>query len=530
VRLIYNIDIQKLYLYYNMSFSVSNQSSGSFITALSGTKGIASQNSGGSGILYYSTDSGATWTQSTFLANISVSSISLSGNNGVAACINTITGSSSIYYTSDGGASWFLSFSFLGVSTGSILISIYGSNAVVGVNSITNNYEVYYSNNGGNTWTLGFSASAVTAESVANVSVSSSSMIVVTREGINTIFWNSTNNGSTWNNTLSLVNVLQPSLSLSGANAIVCGQNGINGLVRYSTDNGTTWNIPTTTPLTFNNITKKVFIDGSVAMIGGINTSTNNSFIWYSTDSGANWTESSQSLANTNTFTAISVSGNNGLASLNDTSSTGYLYYSTNQGAAWTQTPGLTSITINDANLSGNRGVSGTSSGIYYTSSPLCYEANTLILVLENEEEVYKKVSELKVGDLVKTYKQGYKKINLLRSFTYKPLDKNNDLNLLYKHKENGVILTAGHSILVDEFTEEEKLNNKKYRFDQTIEDKKLLLACSSDKFEKIDDDQEYELYHFSLESDEPKSHFGVYINDGILSESCSEEALLRMF
>ena len=33
------------------------------------------------------------------------------------------------------------------------------------------------------------------------------------------------------------------------------------------------------------------------------------------------------------------------------------------------------------------------------------------------------------------------------------------------------------------------------------IEDKKLLLACSSDKFEKIDDDQEYELYHFSLES-----------------------------
>ena len=162
----------------------------------------------------------------------------------------------------------------------------------------------------------------------------------------------------------------------------------------------------------------------------------------------------------------------------------------------------------------------------------ICYEANTLILILENEEEVYKKVSELKVGDLVKTYKQGYKKIKLLRSFKHKPLDKNNHLNLLYKHKENGVIVTGGHSILVDELTEQEKLNNLKHYgngFNETIEDKKLLLACSSDKFEMIDDyREEYHLCHFSLESDDPKEHFGVYITDGILSESCPEEALLH--
>lgn len=163
--------------------------------------------------------------------------------------------------------------------------------------------------------------------------------------------------------------------------------------------------------------------------------------------------------------------------------------------------------------------------------SMICYEANTLILILENEEEVYKKVSELKVGDLVKTYKQGYKKIKLFRSFKYKPLDINNDLNLLYKHKENGVVVTGGHSILVDELTEQEKVNNlKHYGFNQTIEDKKLLLACSSDKFEKIDDyREEYNLCHFSLESDNPKEHFGVYITDGILSESCPEETLLKM-
>jgi len=162
--------------------------------------------------------------------------------------------------------------------------------------------------------------------------------------------------------------------------------------------------------------------------------------------------------------------------------------------------------------------------------SIICYEANTLILITENEEEVYKKVSELKVGDLVKTYKQGYKKIKLFRSFKYNPFNISNDLNLLYKHKENGVIVTGGHSILVDELTEQEKLNNlKHYGFDQTIEDKKLLLACSSDKFEKIDYRNEYYLCHFSLESDDPKEHFGVYMTDGILSESCPEEALLKI-
>ena len=402
---------------------------------------------------------------------------------------------------------------------------------MIGINSTTNNYEVYYSNNGGNTWTLGFSAATGDPESVANVAAGSSSMIVVTREGIipSTKFWNSTDNGVSWNNSFSILNVINPSLSLSGANAIVCGQSGISGFVRYSTDNGNTWSIPSSTPPTFNNITSKVSIDGSIAMIGGINNLSNNSFIWYSIDGGASWIASPQALSSPATFTAISVSGNNGLASINDSGSLGYLYYSTDQGANWVNAISLAATTINDANLSGNQGISGTSAGIYYTSSPLCYEGNTLILVLENEEEVYKKVSELKVGDLVKTYKQGYKKINLLRSFSYKPLDKNNELNLLYKHKENGFILTAGHSILVDKLTKQEKINNKKFSFSQTIEDKKLLLACSSDKFEKIDDNQEYHLYHFSLESDEPKSHFGVYINDCILSESCSEEALLRM-
>ena len=191
-------------------------------------------------------------------------------------------------------------------------------------------------------------------------------------------------------------------------------------------------------------------------------------------------------------------------------------------------------LTINSLGIQGDI-LGSTASPFYGATNVLlsitCYEANTLILILENNEEVYKKVSKLKVGDLVKTYKKGYKKIKLLHSFKYKPPSGIKGLNMLYKHKENGVIITGGHSILVDELTEQEKINNlKQCGFNKTIEDKKLLLACSSDKFKKIDDCcKEYHLFHFSLETDDPKEHFGVYITDGILSESCPKDALLRM-
>jgi hypothetical protein len=505
--------------------------------------------------LYYSINYGANWSSngSGSVPNVTFSSISLdllSGQNGVAAGIHNTTFDPVVYYTSNGGSSWSLSTGLpSSFATSSIHVSIFDSNALVGINSPTtvspsfSEYRVYYSTNGGSNWLIwNFSSSAIKGQA-ANVAVSSSSMIVLTTDNEtntgpvgNTKIYSSIDNGSTFILSEHLYFVLtNSSLSSSGTNSVICGQDGgsSNGYILYSNNNGgpSTWaNQTFGSPTLLGNVTKVVSIDGSVAMIGGINGT--NAFIWYSNGGGL-WTNSNFVLANASSFTGISVSAGYGLASINTNTNTGYLYYSTDQGHNWTNAGGgtLSATTINDVSLSGAEGVAGTSNGIYYTISPLCYEANTLILILENEEEVYKKVSELKVGDLVKTYKQGYKKIKLFRSFKYKPLDINNDLNLLYKHKENGVVVTGGHSILVDELTEQEKVNNlKHYGFNQTIEDKKLLLACSSDKFEKIDDyREEYHLCHFSLESDNPKEHFGVYITDGILSESCPEDALLKM-
>jgi hypothetical protein len=179
------------------------------------------------------------------------------------------------------------------------------------------------------------------------------------------------------------------------------------------------------------------------------------------------------------------------------------------------------------------RAIAGSNSnqGIYYSSGPVCFEKNTLILVLENDNEVYKKISTLNVGDFVKTYRHGYKKIKVIKSFTYNFENITRLKNSLFKMKDHDVIVTGRHGILVDELTEEEKNNVKECGTElRYIEDKIVLPACASDKFERIVSDKEYELWHFALENDDVNAVFGVYINDGILSESCSEAVITNQF
>jgi hypothetical protein len=147
---------------------------------------------------------------------------------------------------------------------------------------------------------------------------------------------------------------------------------------------------------------------------------------------------------------------------------------------------------------------------------------------LENEVEVYKKICELKVGDIVKTYKHGYKKIKMIKSFDYNMTNITRLKRCMYKMKDHNVIVTGKHGLLVDELTTEEIKNIKKCGTSvRCIDDKQVLPACASDKFEKITDIFEFELWHFVLENDDESKNYGIYITDGILSESCSEKAFM---
>jgi len=146
-----------------MSFSKSNITSGSFLTNLTKTNGIAStyDEETSTGKLYYSLNGGSIWCLAKSVPDTSfVTALSLKGGNGilnaVAAGIDNTTYYSSIYYSTNSGQSWILSESGLPdlseTEVYKMLVNICGLNAVIAVQTAESVLLLYYSIDGGNNW------------------------------------------------------------------------------------------------------------------------------------------------------------------------------------------------------------------------------------------------------------------------------------------------------------------------------------------------------------------------------------------
>ena len=147
-----------------------------------------------------------------------------------------------------------------------------------------------------------------------------------------------------------------------------------------------------------------------------------------------------------------------------------------------------------------------------------CYLKGTLILTSNDE---YIKIENLNKGELIKTYKNENKKILYIgkKNFCNSTL---NILFALYKNKENNLIVSGGHSILVDNLTVEQEEQQNNIFFNKKLEDKYLLLCCYSDLFEKMEiDNKNYEIYHLCLENENEDDFYGIWANN-MLSETCS--------
>jgi hypothetical protein len=158
----------------------------------------------------------------------------------------------------------------------------------------------------------------------------------------------------------------------------------------------------------------------------------------------------------------------------------------------------------------------------YFTGAS-CYNEGSKILILDNGEEKYVNIETLKKGMLVKTYLHGYKAVKMIgKNF----IVNNVKNNLKSMYKINDLIVTGGHCLLVD------NLNCDDYSIsikqNKKIDDKHCLLVCDNERAEKIFDSNVYTIYHFVIDYDENeidgnKKRYGVYTNDGMLSESTSE-------
>jgi hypothetical protein len=150
---------------------------------------------------------------------------------------------------------------------------------------------------------------------------------------------------------------------------------------------------------------------------------------------------------------------------------------------------------------------------------------------LKDGVEQYVPVESLRKGTLVKTYKHGYKAVEVVGTAAIMNSgDSSRSENRLFKcdpaaypELASALFVTGGHSILVDALTpaqrdETVKSLGKIFKTD----DKFRLTARIDSRSQPWGKEKQYSVWHFALENNEPSMNYGVYANGGLLVETCS--------
>jgi hypothetical protein len=160
-------------------------------------------------------------------------------------------------------------------------------------------------------------------------------------------------------------------------------------------------------------------------------------------------------------------------------------------------------------------------------AAPICFLEGTKILTKEG----YKKIEELKKGDLVKTLLNGYKKIDMIgykNMWNQASEERIKDQLYVYKKKNveevfEDLVLTGCHSVLIDRFETSEKREKVRSLLGGIFitEKKARLPACLDERAEVYKSEGFYTIYHVALENELYTNSYGIYAN-GLLVESCS--------
>lgn len=173
--------------------------------------------------------------------------------------------------------------------------------------------------------------------------------------------------------------------------------------------------------------------------------------------------------------------------------------------------------------------------GFYYVYVSIpCFLEGSKILCEVDGQEVYVAIENLRNGTLVKTSRNGYKRVECIgKGLIYNPGNTDRTENRLYKCSPSkypeligDLYITGCHSILVDTITYTEKAATLKSLGRIFITDKKYRLMASIDERAlPWNSEGTYTIWHFALENTDIRMNYGVYAN-GLLVESCSINAL----
>jgi hypothetical protein len=143
----------------------------------------------------------------------------------------------------------------------------------------------------------------------------------------------------------------------------------------------------------------------------------------------------------------------------------------------------------------------------------------------------------MKVGTLVKTSKDGYKKVELIGKGTIQnPGTDERIQNRLYKcsnseysQLSSDLYITGCHSILVDSITDKQRADTIKLQGKIYVTDNKYrLMACVDENAKPWNSEGNYTIWHFALENNDYYMNYGVYAN-GLLVETSSKRYMKEL-
>jgi hypothetical protein len=161
---------------------------------------------------------------------------------------------------------------------------------------------------------------------------------------------------------------------------------------------------------------------------------------------------------------------------------------------------------------------------------PPCFKEDSKILTING----YVSIQNLKKGDLVKTLKNEYVPINMIGMSEFiNPICKERIKDKLYVCTQReypevfeDLIITGCHSILVDEFKNEEREKTTEILGRIFVTDNKYRLpACVDERAMPYEKELKTNIYHIALDNDNYYGNYGIYAN-GLLVETCSKRYL----
>jgi hypothetical protein len=198
---------------------------------------------------------------------------------------------------------------------------------------------------------------------------------------------------------------------------------------------------------------------------------------------------------------------------------------------------GATFYYVSGTDLTGLKSVYPTYNYVLFDPNEYpCFKEDSLILTNKG----YRRIQELRKGDLVKTLLNGFLKIDMIgkKEIVHKACVEDRIKDQLYKCSHENfeevfepLVLTGCHSILVDEFVSEEQ-KQKAIEINENrlcVTDRKYRLpACVDERTTVYEIPGTYTIYHLALENPDYYMNYGIYAN-GLLVETCSKRYLKEL-